>query len=93
MADERRKRSESELNRTVASWKKILALSDEQEVKFRAVLVEGRNKRRDGYKPGGDWRQARKDARDAQNQEIQKTLTEEQFKRYLDVSELERNDR
>jgi Spy/CpxP family protein refolding chaperone len=93
MGAERKKRSEEELDRTVASYKKILGLSDEQSIKFRGVLADGRKQRRDGYKPGGDWRQVRKDARDRQNKELEKELTPEQFKKYIDVSELERFDR
>ena len=93
MAAERKKRSEDELDRTVATYKKILALSDEQAVKFHAVLTEGRKQRREGYKPGGDWRQARKESRDRQNKEVEKVLSPDQFKQYINVSELERFDR
>jgi hypothetical protein len=93
MAAERKKRSEEELDRTVASYKKILALSDEQAAKFHGVLSEGRKQRREGYKPGGDWRQSRKESRDKQNKEVEKVLSPEQYKQYIDVSELERFDR
>jgi Spy/CpxP family protein refolding chaperone len=92
MAAERKKRSEDELDRTVASYKKILALSDEQAAKFHGVLSEGRKQRRE-YKPGGDWRQARKETRDKQNKEVEKVLSPEQYKQYINVSELERFDR
>jgi Spy/CpxP family protein refolding chaperone len=92
MAAERKKRSEAELARNVASWQKILTLSDEQTEKLRSALVEGRGRRHD-YKPGSDWRQARRDAREQQNKAIEKVLTPDQFKRYLDVSELDRYER
>jgi Spy/CpxP family protein refolding chaperone len=93
MSAERKKRSEEELDRTAASYKKILGLTDEQALQFRLVLAEGRKQRRDSYKPGGDWRTARKESRDKQNKEVEKVLSPEQFKRYIDVSELERFDR
>ena len=92
MAAERKKRSEEELDRTTAAYKKILGLTDEQALSFRIALSEGRKQRRE-YKPGGDWRQARKDSRDKQNKEVEKVLSTEQYKRYIDVSELERFDR
>jgi Spy/CpxP family protein refolding chaperone len=92
MSAERKKRSDDELDRTVASYRKILGLSDEQAVKFHGVLAEGRKQRRE-YKPGGDWRTARKESRDKQNKEVEKVLSPEQYKRYIDVSELERFDR
>jgi len=93
MSAERKKRSEDELDRTASTYKKILGLTDEQTVSFRIVLAEGRKQRREGYKPGGDWRQARKESRDKQNKEVEKVLSPEQYKRYVDVSELERFDR
>jgi len=93
MAAERKKRSEEELDRTVASYKKILALSEEQATKFHGVLSEGRKQRREGYKPGSDWRQTRKESRDKQNKEVEKVLSPEQYKQYINVSELERFDR
>ena len=71
---------------------KILTLSDEQVDKLRSVLAEGRSRRHE-YKPGADWRQNRKEARELQNKAIEKLLTPEQFKRYLDVSELDRYER
>ena len=93
MSAERKKRSEDELDRTAASYKKILGLTDEQALQFRIVLAEGRKQRRDGYKPGVDWRQARKESRDKQNKEVEKVLSPAQYKQYIDVSELERFDR
>jgi len=94
MADERTKRSDAELDRTVAAYTKILKLSEDQSKSFRAVLVDGREQRRKSYKqPGGDWRAGRKEAREAQNAALKKALTEEQYNRYLEVSELERYER
>jgi len=89
MAAERKKRGEAETARQVAAWKKILALNDEQAEKLRGALAESRGRRHD-YKPGADWRAQRKDSREAQNRDIEKVLTPEQFKQYLNISELER---
>ena len=94
MTAERAKRSDAEIDRTVATYAKILKLNEEQSKGFRAALVEGRSKRREGYnKPGGDWRQGRKEAREAQNNAIKNALTEEQYSRYMLVSDLERYER
>ena len=93
MAAERSKRSDAELDRSVATYARILKLNEQQAKEFRAALVDGRDQRRKGYKPGGDWRQSRKEARESQNAAIKKALTEEQFSRYLEVSELERYER
>jgi Spy/CpxP family protein refolding chaperone len=92
MAAERKKRGEAEVARSVTSWQKILTLSDEQTDKLRFVFAEGRSRRHD-YKPGVDWRQMRKESREQQNKSLEKVLTAEQFKRYLDVSELDRFER
>lgn len=91
MSAERKKRSEADLDRTTASYKKILGLTDEQAAGFRAVLADGRKQRREWK--GGDWHQARKDSRDRQNKEVEKVLSPEQYRKYVDVSELERFDR
>ena len=93
MSDERRKRGDSEVDRMVASYTKILKLNEEQAKAFRAVLVDGREQRRKGYKPGSDWKQVRRDTRDQQNKALEKALTPEQYQRYLEVSELERYER
>jgi Spy/CpxP family protein refolding chaperone len=89
MSAERKKRGEAETARVAAAWQKILALSDEQTEKLRSVLAESRGRRHD-YKPGVDWRAARREAREQQNKSLEKVLTPDQFKRYLDVSELDR---
>jgi Spy/CpxP family protein refolding chaperone len=93
MASERQKRGDAEIDRTVATYAKVLKLNDDQAKGFRAALVDGREQRRKGYKPGADWKDIRKNARESQNVAIKKALTEEQFNRYLDVSELERYER
>ena len=92
MAAERKKRSEAEVVRIAGVWQKILSLNEEQSEKLRSVMAEARSRRHD-YKPGSDWRQNRKDSREQQNKALEKVLTAEQFKRYIDVSELERFDR
>jgi len=93
MAAERQKRGDAEIDRSVATYTRILKLNDEQARGFRAALVDGRKQRRESYKPGVDWRAARKETRESQNAAIKKALTEEQFNRYLEVSELERYER
>jgi Spy/CpxP family protein refolding chaperone len=94
MAAERQKRSESELARTVSTYQKVLGLSDEQSKAFRTILGESRNRRREMYgKPGGDHHEGRKAAREEQNKALEKALTPDQYKRYLDISELERGER
>lgn len=90
MVAERQKRSDSELGRTVDTYRKILGLSDVQSAALRTVYKEARDHRRDGYRPGTDHQQARKMAREDQVKALEKVLTPDQFKRYLEVSELER---
>ena len=84
---------DAEIDRAVTTYARILKLNDDQAKSFRAVLVDGREQRRKVYKPGGDWRQARKDAREQQNKALEKALSPEQYQRYLEVSELERYER
>lgn len=93
MAAERSKRSDAELDRTVATYARILKLNEDQAKGFRTVMVDGREQRRKGYKPGSDWRAVRKDAREQQNKALEKALTPDQYQRYLEVSELERIER
>ena len=45
MAAERQKRSDSELNRTVGTYAKILGLSDEQSQALRSAMVDARARR------------------------------------------------
>jgi hypothetical protein len=91
MSAERKKRSDAELDRTAAAYRNILGLTEEQALKFRGVLADGRKQRRE-FK-GGDWHQARKDSREKQNKEFKALLSDEQYGRYIQVSELERFDR
>jgi hypothetical protein len=93
LAAERQKRAESEISRTVASYQKILTLNDEQAQAMRAVLLEARNRRHEGFKPGSDHARDRKAARDDQNKALEKAFSPDQYKRYLEVSELERFER
>lgn len=91
MAAERQKRSDAETARLVASYQKILGLNDEQAASMRSILVDARKQRHE--LKGGDWHQARKDARDQQNKSLEKVFSAEQYKQYIAVSELERFDR
>jgi Spy/CpxP family protein refolding chaperone len=93
MAAESQKRAEADLDRTVTSYTKILVLTDEQAKSLRAALTEARNRRREGYKPGADHQQIRKDSREQLNKDLERALSPEQYKRYLEVSELERFER
>ncbi len=93
LADERQKRSEQELQKSLAAYQRILQLTPEQSDALRKLLAEGRRKRRDGFKSGGDheamkasWRQQREE----QNLAVQKLLKPDQYARYLDLTELER---
>jgi Spy/CpxP family protein refolding chaperone len=93
MAAERQKRSDAELDRSVASYTKILVLTDEQAKNFRAALSEARNRRHESYKAGADHQQIRKDSREQLNKDLEKALSPEQYKRYIEVSALERFER
>ncbi len=96
VAAERQKRAESEAEKTVKTYTKLLELTPGQAAGFRAAVIEGKNKRRDYFGPGrkhGDPEQSRsffRQARDEQNKAIEKALTPEQYQRYLELSELER---
>ena len=93
LAAERQKRSASETKRTVDAYQKILGLNDEQAAAMNGILTEARNRRREAFKPGGDFHTARKASRDEQTKALEKVLNAEQYQRYRDVSELERYDR
>jgi len=96
VAAERQKRAESEAEKTVKTYTKLLELTPEQAAGFRAAVIEGKNKRRDYFGPGrkhGDHDQSRsffRQVRDEQNLAIEKALTPGQYQRYLELSELER---
>lgn len=91
MAAERQKRSEAEIGRTVASYAKILSLSDEESEALKAALTEARSRRE--IKHGEDWQQVRKASREEQNRKLEKAFTADHYKRYLEVSELDRSER
>ena len=92
MAAERQKRADSEIARTVASYTKILSLNDTESQALRAALTETRGRRHE-TKRGEDWQQIRKSSREEQNKKLQDAFSPEHFKRYLEVSELERSER
>jgi len=92
MAAERQKRGESEIARNVATYTKILSLGDAEAAALKAALTEARARRRE-FKHGDDWQQSRKSAREEQNRKLEKAFTPEHYKRYLEVSELDRSDR
>lgn len=93
LAAERQKRSEAEVGRTVSAYQKILSLNDDQAKAMRSSLLESRNRRREGFKPGYDYGHQRKVAREEQNKALEKAFSPEQYKRYLEISELERTER
>jgi Spy/CpxP family protein refolding chaperone len=96
LAAERQKRAESEAEKTVKTYSKLLELTPEQSKGFRDAVVEAKNKKRDyfgSHKHGGDHDQSRtffRSVREDQNKAIEKALTPEQYQRYLEMSELER---
>jgi len=92
MAAERQKRSDGEIARSVGIYTKILGLNDEQAKALKSALVDSRSRRRD-LKRSDDWMQVRKSAREEQNKVLEKAFTPDQYKRYLEVSELDRSDR
>ena len=92
MAAEREKRSDSEISRTIGTYTKVLGLSDEQAQVLKSAMIDARARRRE-MKRGEDWQQARKAIREEQNGKLEKSFGTEKFKRYLEVSELDRSDR
>ena len=92
MEAERQKRSDLELSRSVGTYTKILGLSDEQAQTLKSAMVDARARRHE-IKRSEDWPQARKAIREEQNGKLEKSFGAEKFKRYLEVSELDRSDR
>jgi len=97
LAAERQKRAETEAEKAVKTYTKLLDLTPAQMTAFRNAVVEAKNKKRDYYsgstKRGGDHEQSRsffRSVREEQNKAIEKALTPEQYQRYLEMSELER---
>ena len=94
VAAERQSRAERDTERSVKTYTKLLELSPEQASGFRNALLEARNKKHDYYtqRKSGDHEQGRafsRTVREEQTKAIEKALTPEQFKRYVDLSELE----
>ncbi|HLY07875.1 MAG TPA: hypothetical protein VKW04_01095 [Planctomycetota bacterium] len=92
MAAERQKRAEAEITRSVGAYQRILGLSEEQAQTLKTALAESRSRRRD-IKHGEDYQQVRKAIRDDQNRKLEASFGPAVYKRYLDVSELDRSDR
>ncbi len=92
MAAERQKRSDAEIVKSVATYTKILSLNDDEAAALKAAFTESRGRRRE-FKHGEDWQQIRRSAREEQNKKLEKAFTAEHYKRYLEVSELDRSDR
>jgi len=92
MDAERQKRADADLNRSVGVYTKVLALTDEQAQALRTAMTESRARRHD-LKRGEDWQAARKTIRDDQNRKLEAVFGPEKFKRYIEVSELDRGDR
>jgi Spy/CpxP family protein refolding chaperone len=92
MAAERQKRSDADIARTVGAYTKILGLTDEQGQTLKGALTESRTRRHD-LKRGEDWQQGRKAIRDDQNKKLEVSFGPEKYKKYLEVSELDRSDR
>jgi hypothetical protein len=92
MAAERQKRAEAEIARSVATYAKILSLSDEESQALKAALTDARGRRRE-IRHGEDWQQVRKSSREEQNKKLEKAFTPDHYKRYLEVSELDRSER
>ncbi|MFN3486426.1 MAG: hypothetical protein ACK44W_13235 [Planctomycetota bacterium] len=91
MAQERERRSRSEVERRVTALRKLLDLSDEQTRAVEAAFAAGRARRREFFetrKTGAEPGQIRsffRSLREEQNREIQKVLTPEQFQKYVEI--------
>jgi Spy/CpxP family protein refolding chaperone len=92
MTAERQKRSDAEISRSVGTYQKILSLNDDQAKALKNAIIDARSRRRE-IKHGEDSQQIRKSVREDQNRTLEKAFTPEQYKRYLEVSELDRSDR
>jgi hypothetical protein len=89
VSQERRKRSEAEVKKAVESYAKVLSLSSEQTAALQDALVEAKAKRREAYSSERHRdRSFFKSIREAQNQRVEKALTPEQFKQYLEIQNL-----
>ncbi len=86
IAQERRKRSEAEVRRSVEAYTRILALTEEQAAGLREALLEGKAKRREAYHRGD--RSVFKTIREEQNRRIEKSVAPEQFRKYMEIQDL-----
>jgi hypothetical protein len=92
MAAERQKRADAEISRSVGAYQRILGLSDEESQTLKTAMSDARARRHE-IKHGEDYQQNRKSIRDEQNGKLEKAFGPEKYKRYLEVSELDRSDR
>ncbi|MBV8878660.1 MAG: hypothetical protein JO332_01730 [Planctomycetaceae bacterium] len=92
MAAERQKRSDGEISRSVNAYTRILGLDEKQAQALKTAMTDARSRRRD-LKRGEDYVQIRKAAREEQNKALEKAFSPDQYKRYLEVSELDRSER
>ncbi len=91
MAEERERRSRAEVERRAAALRSLLGLSDEQARAVEAAFAAGRARKREFFevrKAGGEPGQVRiffRSLREEQNREIEKVLTPEQFRKYVEI--------
>ncbi len=94
---ERRKRNDEEIGRSVGRYSKILALNPEQTGLFRACVSEAREKRSRIFKDRSIDHAARgthlRAVREQQNEAVRKFVSTEQYARYVEIQEFERNER
>ncbi|HXG61918.1 MAG TPA: hypothetical protein VNO22_11115 [Planctomycetota bacterium] len=91
MAEERERRSRADAERRVAALRQLLELSEEQARAVEAAFAAGRARKREFFevrKTGGDPGQVRvffRSLREEQNRDIEKVLTPEQYRKYLEI--------
>jgi len=84
---------DADLARRILAVPRLYAsLTDEQAQALRTAMTESRARRHD-LKRGEDWQAARKTIRDDQSRKLEAVFGPEKFKRYIEVSELDRGDR
>jgi Spy/CpxP family protein refolding chaperone len=95
LAVERRKRSEDEGRKAAEGYAKLLGLTPEQTASMAAILAESRERKRAAFadrKPGGDREEVHsffKSLREEQDRKLEKALTPEQFRKYVEIRDLE----
>lgn len=87
VAEERRERSEAEVRKSVEAYARILSLSEAEARGLKEALVEAKAKRREAYEKHRD-RSFFRSVREAQNQRVEKALTPEKFRQYLEIQNL-----